>query len=217
MSETTRLTLPYLAEAQAQKHVTINEALRRLDAVVHLSAKSASTDNEPSAPVDGDAYILTASAMGTNWTGQPAGTIAARQDGAWVFIAPVAGMAAFIEDESALRAYSGAAWIHLSEFGSLGINTSADTTNKLAVKSDAVLFSHDDVTPGNGDVRFVINKSASGGTASFVFQTAFSGKAEFGLTGSDNFTIKVADDGGTFRDAIVIDRQTGTVSFPNTP
>ncbi len=34
MTDTTRLGLPLLAPAQAQKHVTVNEALGRLDAVV---------------------------------------------------------------------------------------------------------------------------------------------------------------------------------------
>ena len=37
MSDTTRLALPRLDAAQAQKHVTHNEALGLLDALVHLS------------------------------------------------------------------------------------------------------------------------------------------------------------------------------------
>jgi hypothetical protein len=38
----------------------------------------------------------------------------------------------------------------------LGILTSADTTNWLAVKSNAILFSHDDVTPGKGNLRVTL-------------------------------------------------------------
>lgn len=37
MSGTTQLNLPYIAAAQAQKHVTHNEALRALDAIIQLS------------------------------------------------------------------------------------------------------------------------------------------------------------------------------------
>ncbi|MEO1043101.1 MAG: DUF2793 domain-containing protein [Pseudomonadota bacterium] len=215
--QSTRLSLPYLAEAQSQKHVTVNEGLRRLDALVHASVLSANISAEPASPSDGDAYILSSGATGASWAGQAQNTIAARQDGAWTLIAPITGLVAYVVDENALQVYSGSAWVKLSEPPLLGVNASPDNTNKLAVKSDAVLFSHDDVTPGSGDARLVINKSASAQTASLVFQTAFSGKAEFGLTGSDNFAIKVADDGGVFRDAIVIDRQTGAVSLPNTP
>src|SRR5262245_15432660 len=44
----------------------------------------------------------------------------------------------------------------------LGILTAADNTNRLALKSNGALFSHDDVTPGTGDMRIVLNKSAAG-------------------------------------------------------
>ena len=37
MSDTPNLQLPYILAAQAQKHVTHNEALRKLDAIVNLS------------------------------------------------------------------------------------------------------------------------------------------------------------------------------------
>jgi len=215
--QSTRLSLPYLAEAQSQKHVTVNEGLRRLDALVHLSVVSATTAEEPATPTEGEGYILSPGASGTAWASQAQDTVAVWQDGAWVFLAPITGMVAYIADEEDLRVFTGSTWILLRERTSFGVNASPDSTNRLAVKSNAVLISHDDVTPGSGDTRLVLNKSASNRTASLVFQTAFSGKAEFGLTGSDNFSIKVADDGGTFRDAIVIDRQTGAVSFPNTP
>lgn len=210
-----RLALSYLAEAQAQKHVTVNETFRRLDQLVHLSAKSAAVSVQPSAN-DGEAWILPAGATGDEWAGQPEGMVMAYQEGAWIAFQPFAGMLAYTEDEAGMRVFSGTSWIKLSEPGTLGVNTSADGTNRLSVKSDAVLISHDDVTPGSGDVRVVVNKAAPGDTASFLFQSAFSGKAEFGLTGTDDFVIKVADDSGVFRDALVIDRQTGSVSLPNT-
>ncbi|MEM9838367.1 MAG: DUF2793 domain-containing protein [Pseudomonadota bacterium] len=217
MSSSHRLSLPYLAEAQAQKHVTVNDALRRLDALVHLRVLSASTQAEPGNPTEGDAYILPNGATGTSWEIMSEGDIAAFQDGAWMVYAPAAGVTAYTEDQGIDQIYDGSVWQPKDQSPQMGVNTSPDATNKLSVKSDAILFSHDDVTPGNGDVRITVNKQSAAGTASFLFQTAFAGKAEFGLTGTDDFVIKVADDQGTFRDALVIDRQTGAVSFPNTP
>ena len=38
MDQTPNLTLPYIMAAQAQKHVTHNEALRALDVIVQFSA-----------------------------------------------------------------------------------------------------------------------------------------------------------------------------------
>lgn len=211
----TRLGLSYLAEAQAQKHVTINETVRMLDTLVHLAVKSASTAAEP-VGVDGEAYILPAGATGATWGGKPEGTVMAFQENAWAEITPLLGMVAYTEDTASLQVYDGTSWASLNEPGSLGVNASPDVTNRLTVKSDAALFSHDDVTPGTGDMRVVVNKASGSETASILFQSAFSGKAEFGLTGTDDFVIKVADDQGQFRDALVIDRQTGSVSLPNT-
>ncbi len=55
---TPRLNLPYLAAAQAQKHVTLNEALAALDGLVQTAVESRTVAAEPAAPPDGALYIL---------------------------------------------------------------------------------------------------------------------------------------------------------------
>ncbi|VFU10265.1 conserved protein of unknown function [Methylocella tundrae] len=80
----------------------------------------------------------------------------------------------------------------------VGVNTSFDVTNKLAVKSSAVLF--DNI--GHG-VQFKVNKSADTDTASLLYQTGYSGRAEMGLCGDDNFHLKTSADGSTWIDGIV--------------
>jgi hypothetical protein len=49
-----------------------------------------------------------------------------------------------------------------------------------------------------------------------LFQTAFSGRAEYGLAGDDDFHVKVSPDGSTWHEAMIVDKDTGAVSFPNT-
>lgn len=88
----------------------------------------------------------------------------------------------------------------------VGVNATADTTNRLHVASDASLFSHD----GAGH-QLKINKTAASDTASVLFQTGFSGRAEFGLAGDDDFHVKVSADGTTWQDALVISRSTGAM------
>jgi hypothetical protein len=61
----------------------------------------------------------------------------------------------------------------------------------------------------------VINKAASGDTASMLFQTGYSGRAEIGTAGNDDFNIKVCDPSAQWREAISVNHQTGKVSFPN--
>ena len=84
--ETNLLRLPYLAAAQAQKHVTHNEALRQLDAIVHLAVIDATHNDPPASPEEGDRYIVAGGASGA-WAGQE-GCVASFTDGAWMFAAP---------------------------------------------------------------------------------------------------------------------------------
>ena len=70
MSQTsTLLSLPYIQPAQAQKHVTHNEALRILDALVQLAVESRALTEPPAIAVDGARYIVAAGATG-DWAGQ---------------------------------------------------------------------------------------------------------------------------------------------------
>lgn len=221
MENSANLSLPYILAAQAQKHVTHNEALRKLDCLVHLSVLDRSLTVPPGGAIaDGARYIPAAGASGA-WAGH-AGEIAAWQDGAWQFYTPRSGWLAWVAGEDVLLAFDGTAWqsasadVSVNPVALVGVNATADGTNKLSVKSNAVLFSHDDVTPGTGDMRQVLNKSGASATVSQLYQSNWSGRAETGLTGDDDFHVKVSPDGTVWREAIVIDRVTGAVSFPNT-
>lgn len=210
MSQSPRLKLSYILPQQAQKHVSANDSFRRLDALTQLSVRTASLAVEPVTPAEGDAYILPDGAAGASWSAMAAGAVAAFQDGQWLELSPRAGWRAWVEDAGAFDVHDGAGWRQelssggSASFSGVGVNTAIDATNKLAVKSDAALFSHDDATPGTGDARIVVNKSAAAKTASVVFQDGFSGRAEFGLTGDDDFHLKVSADGAVWKDALIV-------------
>lgn len=107
MSETPRFNLPLLAAAQAQKHVTHNEALVRIDRLMHLDLLSRST-MAPASLTEGDAYLVPGGAGGL-WSGAD-GQIAFFDAGGWSFVAPRAGMTAFIQDEAAFLVHDGTGW-----------------------------------------------------------------------------------------------------------
>ena len=110
MSDTTaHLALPFLMAAQAQKHVTMNEALRMLDGIVQLAILDRDLTTPPASPAEGDRYIP-ASGAGGAWSGW-AGSIAYWIDGAWMRILPSAGWMAWIEDEAQAIVWTGSAWI----------------------------------------------------------------------------------------------------------
>jgi hypothetical protein len=216
MDQTPNLSLPFILAAQSQKHVTHNEAIRALDALVQIAVLDRDLATPPASPADGDRYIVAAGASGA-WAGQ-SGNIAALQDAAWAFYAPRNGWLAWIADESLLVVWSGTAWTaagggsaSVNPTPLVGVNATADTTNRLAVASPATLFNH----AGSGH-QLKVNKSTSADTASLLYQTAFSGRAELGLSGDDNLHVKVSADGTTWWEAIIVDRSTGAVTLPNT-
>ena len=108
MSTSSVLSLPYIAQAQAQKHVTHNEALRVLDAVMQLSVKSSTQTTPPDSPDTGARYIVPEGGAG-DWDGH-SGQIAVWDPDVWVFYTPLKGWMAWDEGASVLLVWQGTSW-----------------------------------------------------------------------------------------------------------
>ena len=203
------LSMPYIAPSQAQKHVTHNEALRVLDVVTQLSVADRSLSTPPSTPETGDCYIIGDSATDA-WAGHD-GEIATFEDSYWSFVTPQEGWRAWVVAEESLVIYQSGAWAlwpgQLNNIAHLGVMTSADDTNRLAVSADATLLTH----AGAGH-QLKINKATASDTNSLLFQTNWSGRAEMGLAGSDDFAIKTSADGSAWVTAMSFDAASGTVT-----
>lgn len=212
MSETPRLALPLLAAGQAQKHVTHNDALMRLDALVHLVVASRTQAVPPVMPGETAAYIVPADGSGVFAGHQD--DLAIFEDEAWSFLAPRAGWQAWVTDEAEHHVWTGTQWRRSQPQSSLGaelwgVNTAADATTRLAVASEASLFNH-----AGADHRLKVSKAGPAQTASLLLQNNLSGRAEIGLAGDDDLHVKVSADGGSWTEALVIDRASGQVSLP---
>lgn len=201
----THLGLPYLLPGQAQKHVTHNEALWRLDLVVQLAVATRTLAAPPALPAEGDRHIVGPGASG-DWAGQE-GRIAVFEAGAWVFVVPRPGWRAHVLAEGLTLIHDGSAWADGP--GRLGINTAPDAVNRLAVSAAATLLSH----AGAGH-QLKINKAAPAETASLLLQSGWSGRAEIGLAGGDDLAVKVSADGATWTEALAVAAATGLVSLP---
>lgn len=218
METTANLLLPYLMPSQAQKHVTHNEALAMLDAIVQLAVLDRDLTSPPGAPDEGDRYIVAAGATGA-WDGQD-GKVAVRQDGAWVFLSPRAGWLALVADEGEFFHFTGSAWSSvagtiatLQNLALLGVGTDAEGTNPFSAKLNKALWAAKPAGEGgDGDLRYTMNKEAAGNVLSLLMQSGWSGRAELGLIGDDNLAIKVSPDGSTWTTALSIDKTTGATT-----
>lgn len=223
MSDTTpRLGLPWLMPAQAQKHVTVNESLGRLDALIQCAVTSRTVTVQPSNPGDGDAWILPAGATGADWDGFAEHDIAYFQDGAWFRIAARAGLTAWVGDEAALVMFHGTAWsafadaiTALANLTELGVGTEADVANPFSAKLNSALWTaRYDGEGGTGDLRYTLNKEGAGDTLSMLFQSGWSGRAEIGLAGDDDLSVNVSGDGAAWTQALRVEHATGRVRIP---
>lgn len=215
MAETPKLGLTLLEASQAQKHVTVNEGFAVLDGWVQPVVINATTTSPPGSPSEGDCYIVAATASGS-WAGLET-TLAMYSGGAWLHLVPQDGFSVYDLATSRQKRFDGAAWVDDADasasYAIVGVNTSADSYNRLAVRAPGTLFTSEGGGAG-GSHRITVNKSTGPDTASLVFQTGFSGRAEMGLAGSSDFSLKVSPDGSTWLDGVVIDDATGRVTMP---
>ena len=207
-----RLGLPFLQAAQAQKHVTLNEALLRLDTLVHLTLEGLNATTPPAVVEEGMIWALGGAPSGP-WVGNPL-ALAVRVGDGWEFILPAEGWRATLRSSGAVLVWTGSDWqapplpADLS-VESLGVNASADTTNRLTVASEASLLTH----AGAGH-QVKINKAGVSDTASLLYQSGWSGRAEIGLAGSDDLSVKVSPDGATWVTGLLFSAATGQASCP---
>src|SRR4029079_11407673 len=161
---TPNLALPELIASRAQKHVTVNEALRALDAIVQLAVLDRDLSVPPASPNEGERWLVASGASGS-WAGHGQ-HVAAWQDGDWEFYVPQVGWIVYVTDEGALLAWTGSAWVDaigamtsLNNMTLLGVGTSSDATNPFSAKLNNILWAAKATAEGgDGDLRWKMSK-----------------------------------------------------------
>lgn len=134
MATTPHLDITLIEASQAQKEVTLNAALMRIDAILNSGVVDKDLSTPPSSPVTGDVYIVAASATGA-WSGKEKNL--AYFDQIWRFIAPRAGLQMWVADESTHYVFNGTNWVAISVSGEANTasNVGASGTGVFKQKS----------------------------------------------------------------------------------
>ena len=214
MDNTHHLQMPFIMAAQAQKHVTHNEALTALDALVQLAVDEVDVDTPPADPSEGTRMIV--GSQPEDAFANHATEIAAFQDGAWNFYSPRDGWLVWSKIDSSLLVFEDGTWVNFGQsdgvFDRLAVNTGLDENHMLALSGSSSMFSHE----GSGH-RLIINRASPTDIASLLFQTAFEGQFEAGLFDQNSFRLKGSMDGSDFSDLLIADAENNQLFFPAVP
>lgn len=123
MADTTRLALPLLEAGQTQKHVTVNAALTRIDALAAGAVLSRARAEPPESPSEGDAFLVAAEGGGA-WEGR-GGAMAFFDNGGWSFAQPWVGQRVWVVEERRAVVFDGEAWRAGFDGGAFGAATAA--------------------------------------------------------------------------------------------
>lgn len=213
MSNTNNLSIDLVASNQAQKEVTINEAISKIDAILNVGAINIWLDVPPGSPSEGDLYVVGNAPSGA-WA-ENAEEIAYYNAG-WKFIAPKSGMRIWSNDKKLPYIYNGSAWKALS-YERVEVQSVSSSSGVLTLDlNSANVFSAtmvEDITsislvnmPTSGEVIYVkifLQQDTTGGwVLSFPASVNFIGAVAPTLNNSANamnfLELKTIDGGGNW-------------------
>ena len=108
MTDTARWVLPLLEAGQAQKEMTVNEALATLDLLAQAGVEAVGVNAPPADPAPGQCWIVGTAPTGA-WAGR-AGALAGWTAGGWRFLAPREGMRAWSVADGCAAMRTGGQW-----------------------------------------------------------------------------------------------------------
>lgn len=131
MATTPHMGLTLVEQAQAQKEVTVNMALMRMDALLNCGVIDKDLATPPASPAEGDVYIVAGVATG-DWEDQE--NAVAYFEQVWRFITPNEGLMLWVADEAEFYLFDGTGWVATGLGALLGnkINVQTGTSYSLS-------------------------------------------------------------------------------------
>ena len=148
---TPRIGLPEILPSQAQKHITHNDALVILDALVQGSVISRTETSPPGSPETGDAYIVAATATG-DWLGRE-NDLAVYEASAWSFYTPLTGFLLYCAADGEHITFAGSSWLSFTDALPFLASSGGTITGDLVME--------------DGSPSFEMNTTAVSGAQSF--------------------------------------------------
>lgn len=127
-----RHNLPFLAVAQAQKEITHNEALARIDALLNPVAEGIAAEPPPLTEADAGKCWLVDADPTAEWSGR-SGDVACWTGFGWQFQVPVPGMQIWLRSDKAYRIRNEDSWLTAAVIADPAGGASIDAEARLAL------------------------------------------------------------------------------------
>lgn len=108
LDSTDRFALPFIQPGQAQKEMSHNEALARIDLCMQAAVVALGEDTSPPDPQPGQAWIVGDAPTG-EWAGRE-GQIAGWTASGWRYVAPIAGMTVWLNEQRSFARFDAGEW-----------------------------------------------------------------------------------------------------------
>ncbi|WEK45627.1 MAG: DUF2793 domain-containing protein [Candidatus Andeanibacterium colombiense] len=147
VSSTPRLALPLLFAGQTQKEYTVNEAIARIDAVLHPAIEG-EAGGPPASPAEGECWLVGDSPSGA-WAGH-AGELACFSLGTWLFVEPCDGIRVLnrLTGQLRLRRYGG--WASAGTPTAPSGGTTVDVEARTAITGLIAALADSGILPAAG-------------------------------------------------------------------
>lgn len=202
MENSLRLGLPFIQASQAQKHLPHNAAIQKLDQITHLSVISSDYSDPPSAPQEGEQYLVPPGNV-DQWAGD-SDQIAIYEGAGWLFVTPKAGWRVWDQGAEALKVFDGTSWQTIS---------GGDIANYDFGQRDFYIQAADSLTT----YYMSLAKSNVAQKLGFVLSSPDNTQAILELDDASNLRLVTRNKSGEYTDQLKIDIENGAMEFPSLP
>lgn len=209
MATTTNIGITLVEQSQAQKEVTVNQALVRIDALLNTGAVSLGDNTPPGSPAAGDLYIVGASPTG-DWSGHD--NEIAYYDQIWRFVVPQEGMSLWVCDEDLTYSFDGSDWVTAS-VGEANTASNLGSGHEVFASKSGVDLTFKSLVAGSNvtivhDADEITISTSGGGEGSSGYATVQEEGSNLAQRDTINFIgggITASDNSGSSRTDVTLD------------
>jgi hypothetical protein len=211
--QTPRLGLSMMLASQADKHVTLNMALEKLDALIGVQAITRALTQPIAAAEAGDIFLLSNSGQGV-WSGYPKGTLAYYSEAGWTCVGAPNGTLLFVLDEGITLLKKEGDWVPLgSQLGSIAIGMAPAPDAPMTVAGPGMKLVAKETGPDAGSVSARLSRTTQTGQSTIIHETLGAARFKAGLIGSNAYKIQACDANSVWNDAVSISSDGTMVRF----